>query len=111
MNVIARAYMNWGRWVSDCPREGCTYAFQLEPGQARYLCRNKAGQGCGMEALIEWPADAGQIEEALARRPLEQTRNWYPTDHDLAVISGSPHGQTAADLLAENDEHGVKGMR
>ena len=106
--MIARAFMNWGRWVADCPREGCTYAFALEHGQARYVCRNKAGEGCGMDAPIEWPPDAEQIEQALNRRPLEQTRNWYPLEHDVAVRGGAPHGQTVADLLAENEMYGVK---
>jgi hypothetical protein len=99
--LIARAYQNWGRWVADCPRPGCTYAFGLERGQARYLCRNKAGQGCGMEAPIEWPPDAEQIEKALEQRPVEQTRNWHPRDHELAIRAGEPHGQTVADLVAE----------
>lgn len=109
--MIARAYMNWGRWVADCPRPGCTYAFRLEPGQQTYTCRTARGEGCGAEAPIEWPPDADQIEQVLQRRPLEQTRNWLPAGHELAVISGAPHGQTVADLLAENEEHGVKGMR
>lgn len=109
--MIARAYLNHGRWVADCPREHCSYAFELEQGQGRYTCRTRQGKGCGAEAPVEWPADAAEIERALERRPVEATRNWFPHDHDLAVLAGLPHGQTVADLLAENEEHGVKGMR
>lgn len=115
--MIARAYMNHGRWVADCPREHCSYAFELEPGQDRYLCRTNprrpgaAPKGCGVEAFIEWPADATEIQQALDRRPVEATRNWFPRDHELAIRNGLPHGQSVADLLAENEQHGVKGMR
>ena len=114
--MIARAYFNHGRWVADCPREFCTYAFELEPGQETYLCRTRprrpgaAPGGCGAEAPIEWPADAEEIQRALELRPVESTRNWLPAGHPLAVAAGVPHGQTVADLLAENEEHGVKGM-
>jgi hypothetical protein len=115
--VIARAYFNHGRWVADCPREYCSYAFELEPGQDRYLCRTKqrrAGvppKGCGADAPIEWPTDAGEIQRVLEMRPVEATQNWFPEGHALAVAAGLPHGQSVADLLGENEEHGVKGMR
>jgi hypothetical protein len=106
--MIARAYVNWGRWLADCPRDGCLYAFALKPGQERYECRTKNGEGCGAEATIEWPADAEQIDAELKRRPLQQTRNWFPRDHELAVATNSPHGQSVADLRAEAELHGVK---
>lgn len=106
--MIARAYANWGRWVADCPREFCRYAFRLTPGQERYVCRTKQGEGCGADAPIEWPHDAEQIDAELKRRPVESTRNWFPQDHPRAVSSGSPHGQTVADLRAEAELHGVK---
>ena len=101
-----RAYVNHGRWVADCVREFCNNAMRLEPRQAAYRCSN-----CGLDAAIEWPADADEIWRVLERRPVPQTRNWFPAGHDLAVRAGCPHGQTVADLLAENEEHGVKGMR
>lgn len=106
--MIARAYCNWGRWVADCPNEFCTYAFELQPGQDRYVCRNRQGKGCGAEAPIEWPPDPAGIEQELQRRPVEATRNWFPQDHTLALLTGSPHGQTVADLRAEAEMNGVK---
>lgn len=109
------AYVNHGRWVADCPREYCGNAMKLEPRQATFTCRALDRQGhdhgCGMQALIGWPADADEIWEALRLRPVAATRNWFPEGHDLAVRAGCPHGQSVADLLAENEEHGVKGMR
>lgn len=110
--MIARAYANWGRWVADCPREFCSYAFQLEPGQSTFTCRVMDRQGnvhgCGMEAPVEWPADVAEIDAELKRRPVESTRNWFPQGHPRAGASGSPHGQTVADLRAEAELHGVK---
>lgn len=105
--MLAVAYMNWGRWISDCPREDCSYAFKLEPGQEMYVCRTRQGEGCGAEAPIEWPPDAAEIEAELQRRPVTSTRNWYPPGHPLAVATGNPDGQTVDDLRAEADEHGV----
>lgn len=100
------AYVNHGRWVANCCREYCNNALELEPRQARFQCRN-----CGIVAGVVWPPDADEIWAALERRPVPQTRNWFPADHDLAVRAGCPHGQTVADLLAENEQHGVRGMR
>lgn len=100
------AYVNHGRWVADCSREYCNNAVELEPRQGDYHCVN-----CGLDASVTWPSDADEIWRALAHRPVPQTRNWFPRGHDLAVRAGCPHGQSAADLLAENEEHGIKGMR
>jgi hypothetical protein len=101
-----RAYVNHGRWVADCCREFCNNAMKLKARQSGFHCAN-----CGLDAVIEWPADADEIWRALERRPVPQTRNWFPSEHLLAVRAGVEHGQTVADLLAENEEHGVKGMR
>lgn len=101
VTATARAYINHGRWVADCPRDLCTYAFELAPEQATYVCRTRQGKGCGMEAPIEWPPNADEIWAELERRPVESVRNWFPSGHPLAVAAGLPHGQTVADLAAE----------
>lgn len=111
MTDSVRAYINHGRWVADCPVQYCGNAMRLEPRQGTFRCRTRSGDGCGHEAQIEWPADADEIWRVLERRPIPGTRNWFPPEHPLAVRAGCPHGQTPADLLAENEEHGVKGMR
>ncbi|MFC5744839.1 hypothetical protein [Actinomadura rugatobispora] len=108
--MIARAYVNHGRWVAGCPREFCTNALELQPRQARFSCTT-VPDGCGLDAPIEWPPDADDIWAALMRRPVPATRNWFPTGHELAVRAGCPHGQTAADLLAEGEMYGVRGVR
>ena len=56
---------------------------------------------------MEWPPDADAIWEVLAVRPVPHTRNWFPSGHKLALRSGAVHGQTVADLIAENVEYGI----
>jgi hypothetical protein len=117
MNLLTprtQAYIYGGEWVGDCPREGCAnveYLWEalringprIRP-KAFYLCSH-----CGMQAEIEWPPVDFQTAamDVLMKRPLPDTRNWYPKDHDVAVRFRIPHGQSIADLKAENEEHGV----
>jgi hypothetical protein len=100
--VRARAYVNHGRWIADCCREHCASAEALLPGQPVFHCSN-----CLQVAEVDWPACAGEITSVLERRPVPQTRNWFPAGHELALRSGCPHGQSVADLEAENREFGV----
>jgi hypothetical protein len=95
----ARAYVNFGRWVSDCPQE-CGCALQLEPGQMLFPCPE-----CKVISEVEWPDNADAIWEALAKRPAPKTRNWYPAGHDLAVRFGIAHGQTVKELDDETYDH------
>jgi hypothetical protein len=104
--VSAAAYVNHGRWVAGCPREFCNSAQRLEPGQARIYCGGEGG--CGLDSEVIWPDDAQAIWDALRRRPVPGTRNWFPTDHELALRANCPHGQSVADLLAENEIYGVR---
>lgn len=98
--VPMRAYVNHGRWVADCVRPYCGGAELLRPGQPAVWCSN-----CRLVAPVEWPRQAQQIWEALQARPVPQVRNWYPHGHPIAVRHGIPHGQSAADLVAETAEH------
>lgn len=98
----ARAYVNHGRWIADCTRTDCANAEALEPRQVTFHCSN-----CLQLADIEWPPDVDELWAVLLRRPVPQTRNWFPSGHELALRSGTPHGQTAADLEDENREHEV----
>lgn len=100
----ARAYVNFGRWIADCPT-GCGNAAGLQPGQGTFMC-NPPG-GCGFMTSVEWPNNANEIWEALEERPIPKTRNWFPSNHDLALRAGCPHGQTPADLRDEAKENGV----
>lgn len=99
----ARARVNHGRWIADCPRDYCANAIALDPGQGVFQCAGTGG--CQMLAEIEWPPDADEIWEVLSVRPVPATRNWYPAGHTEALRVGLPHGQTPEQLRAETAEH------
>jgi hypothetical protein len=92
------AYYNHGRWVVDCPHDGCTSALAIESGGGVTCAAPPAG--CGRRYQVEWPPDAAAIERVLAVRP-EQNRNWFPEGHPLAEAVGWPTGQTPDDLQEE----------
>ena len=103
ITIRARARVNHGRWIADCPRPYCAHAMRLTPGQAAFHCGGEGG--CQLVAEVEWPADADGIWAALVERPVPGTRNWYPAGHAEAVQLGLPHGQSAGDLRAETREY------
>jgi hypothetical protein len=100
---MARAYANQGRWVADCPRPYCGSAVLLVPWQPLVHCPE-----CHAEAPCEWPRDAEGITTVLAARGNPYWMNWFPLDHPLAIKHGCEHGQSVADLLAEDDEHATE---
>jgi hypothetical protein len=100
--VEALAYINWGRFVADCPDPACTSAVALEPGQSVVHC----AQCFGMAEVV-WPEDPAGLLRVLRVRPDESTRNWFPRNHPFAVAAGLPHGQTVAELEAESRVNGV----
>lgn len=103
VTVRARAYMNLGRWIADCPRQLCGNAIALEPKQAMFLC---SPGGCNLMTEVEWPPDVVELDAALAERPVPGTRNWAPAGHRQAVSCGFPDGQTLSDIIVESHENG-----
>lgn len=103
MTAVAQAYANNGRWIADCPRPFCGSAVLLVPWQPQVHC-----SACHAEAACEWPDDAQDITTVLAARGNPAWMNWFPLGHDLALRHGCPHGQSVADLLAEDDEHATE---
>lgn len=103
LTARARAYVNHGRWVADCPT-GCGSALELQKGQAMYHCDE-----CMHLSSVEWPSNPQEIWDTLLKRKLPRTRNWYPRDHYIAVRAGQPHGQTVDDLRAETDANESSG--
>lgn len=95
----AVSYINFGRWVADCPA-GCGNAFALQKGETLVHCTS-----CKNIAPVRWPSHADELWEVLLQRPLERTRNWFPKNHPLAVMSGSTHGETPEELRQETIEH------
>lgn len=95
----AQTYVNWGRLVVECPREGCGDAREVQPGQASEACVN------GHPITLDWPPRIADVMAELSERPNARNRNWFPADHPLAVATGQPHGQGLADLKAEAKHH------
>lgn len=82
------ARVNHGRWIVDCPTEGCVGA-ELASEVRPFVCIScTAGP-----YVIVWPDERAEIEALLEPRPTE-AQNWEP-------------GETVEFLQAENDEHGV----
>jgi hypothetical protein len=98
----ARAYVNHGRWIAECPRN-CGGALSLTPRQTSYHCDE-----CKWIGGVEWPDNADEIMEALEQRVVPRTRNWFPRDHDLAIRSNAPHGQTVKQLIEETEQNEVQ---
>lgn len=90
----ALAYVNHGRWVADCPSEGCAGATSIMPG-AGFLCAECLNAEVGHRYRpVAWPAERAAVEDALCCRRLPQTANWRP-------------GETVRALEDENVRHGL----
>lgn len=113
------AFVFNGEWVAECPVNGCNNVEflttrlpehrgrrDLPPGpvQPVFACRNCLT----VSPHVEWPDHPDDLMAVLNRRPVPQTRNWYPDGHPHALKwAGTPHGQSVADLEQENRDHGV----
>jgi hypothetical protein len=96
--------MNQGRWVAHCDTDGCSGAERVWPnGQIREKSGRKYGisrQGvlncgnCGLTSSVTFPVDRKQITRLLNRRPVPETRNWFP-------------GETVEALAEESVAHGL----
>lgn len=95
MDDQAQVYINWGRFVADCSNGGCTDACEVQPGQTTMVCFY------GHRTRLVWPPNPEQLMAVLAERISDKRRNWFPTNHPLAVVTGQPHGQTIDQLKAE----------
>lgn len=74
------AYINWGRWVADCPQDGCTNALIVQPGQEQYVCGwngDPPVPGCRGVAMLDWPENPDAVMAELAGRP-ESQQHWRP---------------------------------
>lgn len=69
--------VNHGRWVADCPTDGCVGAALASESDHRFFCIIcRAGV-----YAVRWPSDddRARIEAAMAPRPVEN-RNWTAGD-------------------------------
>lgn len=117
------AYLNFGRWLVDCPKHGKNGATEVTLGTTEYIAPccypgsvaqfvgvtkgritvipDESARATARNLALEndevyqviFPEDAPQILEALAVRPIKN-QNWVP-------------GETVEFLQAENVEHGA----
>jgi hypothetical protein len=97
----ALAYLNFGRWVVDCPEPTCADARAVydEKTGARHtedVCAN----GHAFQIEMPPPQEEARIVAAVAGRE-ERDKGWFPKGHGWSTAAGYPTGQTAADLTAE----------
>lgn len=113
LTAKARAYVYHGNWVADCPDPECgnvEHLFGEERPKGQRTVRKTAFHcsNCGQLSLIEWSDQEAEIMAVLEQRPVPQTRNWYPANHDTAVRFRVEHGQSVDQLRQENRDHGVE---
>jgi hypothetical protein len=115
----ALAFVYCGDWVAECPMPSCGNVEHLfdrvnpkVPTSPRIVPRGPfVCSYCGLQVEVEWPEPEliQGIMGVLMKRPVPHTRNWFPTDHPLAIRMGvREHGQSIKDLERENREHGVE---
>jgi hypothetical protein len=96
--------VDWGRWIVDCPVDGCNDARLVTPGQKTVACIK------GHLSTVIWPGDATTVTAimaALQKRPDESKQNWFPAGSKVAAAGGYPVDQTPADLDAETAANAV----
>ena len=88
---VLKPRVNHGRWIVDCPNcTGAAFANEAE----RFMCRNCWNGTHGHQYLpAPFPKQRRTIEVILAKRPLEENRNW--------------DGETIKKLQQENKDNGV----
>ena len=100
---LAVSYVNFGRWVADCPARPCANPVTGERAAGAeyvalglpFMCQWCWNQDIGGRFReVEFPAAYDAIEAVLVERIEPDTRNWAP-------------GETVADLQIENIAHGV----
>jgi hypothetical protein len=95
---VAVARVDHGRWIADCPTDGCGGAeFVSLSGQPFFCCecRNAATGHMPIPVALPPAKTVAQIDAYLSARPAPATRNWRPEE-------------TVAALRAENRANGIR---
>lgn len=96
--TVAIARVDHGRWIADCPTDGCNGAeFVSLSGQPFFCteCRNAATGNVPVPVVLPDEKTCDLIARYLVPRPVPANRNWNP-------------GETVKQLQQENREHGVR---
>ena len=95
------AEINYGRWITNCPTEGCNGAVVVSLQTPYFMCpycANFSNNGKWYE--VKFPKEKEKIEKLLLKRPAWDGfsaihRNWKPNE-------------TVEDLEKENKDRGIK---
>lgn len=96
VNLAAR--VNGGRWIADCPTDGCCGAEFVNLDDPLFFCcecRNAEVAHQPIPITVPAVATRKQIEAYLGARPAPATRNWFPHE-------------TIKDLRDENRAHRIR---
>lgn len=87
------AYLSWGRWVVDCPTDGCFNAKEVAPGQGEYICDNPSTGNrdcCGVIAHVAWPNSPDTVVAQYAGQPAaRRSQNIPGSPQDVAAREAS----------------------
>jgi hypothetical protein len=74
------AFINWGRWVVECPSEHCYGHLDVpRDGPHYFWCLACGGaEWSGLWLAVTFPDAAAQIEAAMETIPNQMHRNWQP---------------------------------
>lgn len=95
---VAVARVDHGRWIADCPTDGCTGAeFVSLNGQPFFCteCRNAETGNVPIPVVLPDEKTRGQIDAYLSARPVPANRNWSPDE-------------TVKQLQQENRDNGIR---
>lgn len=104
-NMPARmpAFISDGRWVTNCPRDGCHNGPAADRATARAVCFD-----CGAVFSVEFPPEMGDVEDVLMDRPSEFNRHWTPGESPVSLaIENIVRGLPAPKRLVDRIDDGI----
>ena len=94
-----KPYVNWGRWVADCP--ACRAGIALVPGNDEACCME-----CGsLFSGVSFPRNRGAVEALLQER-VEWGQGVGLTSQEIwSKVNWYPESERAEDIRAQNELH------
>jgi hypothetical protein len=97
----ALAYLNYGRWVADCPQ--CNDArLVYHPDTGERQSTDRCINGHLIEFEMPSPGAERALTEALDGRR-EATKTWHPPGHARAEAAGLPVGEPVQNVRARTE--------
>jgi hypothetical protein len=100
------AFLDWGRWVADCPQcHDAQLVYAVEEEDEPVVRRTSAtcAEGHLFGIVMPTPDEEQAIMAAVAGRDIAY-RQWYPDGHLRAQEASLSTGVTPAELREQTDE-------